>query len=617
MRSKGELFRLGAACCAASAVLLACLPAPALMMVSSGGREAVADRGWPEGVVEFANLPSRCRWVHCEGNFGWQSYTLEYRGDAAAFNEALVWFTGIRAPRLELAVREGPGKAAWSDDDDPPVDWSFSPTEAWTFHAYHNAPNWRHDHRLPDEPVPLPPPRVTLFVRPDGIQWRDVVVPPGIQVIDERTPAEKGALTGSVYDMGTGKPIREAVVHLYHREKDAKKVRPTPVDEHGRFRVEDVPEGRGYNVYVEADGYAPRHTGVYRGRTTEHREVYLAPAASAAGKVIDTNGDPVPELRIRVRDARGFDGQVYAPVEDRDFIPTDEEGRFLFTDLPEGYFSIAIDRRSDWLLLSGDLHRAPADDIRLLVARAGIRGKVVDHTGKPVSAEVAVRPLGDSVFAASSFGARSDEDGLFVRTDLAPGEYAVYVHAPDDHSHWDRLPPDARHVLVVPGKVVELELVAPLREGEEEVPPAQLQDEPAPALNVAEWVAGEPVTLESLRGTAAAIVFWRLDDESPADLAAVLNEVAATGTEVLAIHSSDGAPQALKQYANDHAARFRIARDREGPADTLGATFEQYAVAQTPTCYVIDPHGVVVYQNIPLKAMPKAVEQAKKAAKVE
>ena len=40
-------------------------------------------------------------------------------------------------------------------------------------------------------------------------------------------------------------------------------------------------------------------------------------------------------------------------------------------------------------------------------------------------------------------------------------------------------------------------------------------------------------------------------------------------------------------------------------------------MAQTPTCYVIDPHGVVVYQNIPLKAMPKAVEQAKKAAKVE
>ena len=613
MHSCGVRIRWGVTICAMAVSLLTPLPAQGLMCISSGGSEAVEDRNWPKGVLEFVNLPCRCRWVDCEGNFGWESYTLEYRGDAAAFNEALLCFARIQAPRLELAVREGPGKASWGKDENKePVDWSFSPADARTFHAYHNAPNWRTDNRLPSPPVPLPPPRVTLFVRPDGIQWVDVSVPPGIEVIDERVPKEAGALTGSVYDMATGKPVQGAVVRLFHREKDAKKIPPVTVDENGRFRVEDVPEGRGYSVYVEADGYAPRSVGVYLGHMKDHRTIYLGSLATVAGRVIDTNGDPVAGLHIRVNEARGFDGHVYEPVEDWEFAPTDEEGRFLFTDLPKGYVSIVLKHYSNWLLLSSDLYPAPADEIRLLVARCGVRGKVVDHRGSPVSADVSFWHCGDYVVSAS-YAKSSSEDGLFERTDLVPGEYSVFAHAPDDHSYWNRVPADARHVLVVPGKVVEVELQAPVPEGEEAVVPVQLKGKPAPPLDAAQWITGEPVALADLRGKAVAVVFWRLD-EAPEDFAEVLNGVAAVGVEVLAIHASDDDAQALAQYAKDHAAQFRIALDRDGPEGALGATYAQYGVTQLPTCYVIDPQGNVAYQDIPLQALPKAVEQTQQPA---
>ena len=47
-----------------------------MMMTQHGGAEPVEDRGWPKGVLKFANLPCRVSWVHMMGNFGWDSYTL-------------------------------------------------------------------------------------------------------------------------------------------------------------------------------------------------------------------------------------------------------------------------------------------------------------------------------------------------------------------------------------------------------------------------------------------------------------------------------------------------------------------------------------------------------------
>lgn len=236
--------------------------AGALIMV--GGSGPVTDMAWPKGCVEMANLTSRFRYI--EGPpFGGGEYRFEYRGGASKFNEALAQFAEIRAPKLELVVHDGPGFAgATNRDENEFVDWAFTIWNPRAFHRLHSNPT---GYYMPDAPLfrmPLPPPRIDVYVSKKGrIKWDDVKIPPDIEVVDERaeaagiTPVDGGVVVGSVYSIGTGQPIKGSAVFL----------EPTPTnetstatlsaicDEDGAFVLEQIPKGT-YKVVVWAKGYA-------------------------------------------------------------------------------------------------------------------------------------------------------------------------------------------------------------------------------------------------------------------------------------------------------------------------------------------------------------------------
>jgi len=93
------------------------------------GNTPVRDQQWPAGTLELANLPIR---LGCwEGPpFGGGETHFLYRGDTAAFQQALDLLGKINAPDLRLVVNEGPEESFWlktagKTDVDPRVDWTF------------------------------------------------------------------------------------------------------------------------------------------------------------------------------------------------------------------------------------------------------------------------------------------------------------------------------------------------------------------------------------------------------------------------------------------------------------------------------------------------------------
>jgi len=441
-------------------------PVHAWMTISTGGREPLDDIGWRKGVVEFANLPSRVSWTHVEGTNG-DSFTLKYEGDIEAFNDALTVFAKICAPRLEVVIHDWRGRGPEEREADGElVCWSFLPVNPSLFHTWHN--NFRRGRW--DPPIPAWPPRIHVYVKEKGpIEWDDVEVPHGIEVIDKRAsaapvrPVGGGLLEGGVYEISSELPIEGAsiipVIDQWNEESESVPVVVT--DENGAFKLERIPR-RGFHVNAEAERYVPRDTGVYRnaGFTYEKRAVYLARAVTVAGTVIDPDGNPVAGAQVRAHDPIGFDGLPYPMVYEPQPVITDENGRFKVTGLPKGRIHFEILRDSGWFSWSSEPYPAPARDIRLMAWPTGtVRGRVVDSESNPLPPGVWVLLIlpGDRI---EHFCDRETigENGTFELGNIPPGKYLL---GQDDSGLWDGTDPAAQAVVVKGGRVTEVALVFP------------------------------------------------------------------------------------------------------------------------------------------------------------
>jgi hypothetical protein len=471
-------------------LMLPQVPVHARFLVTQGAREPVQDRGWPKGAVEMANMSSRFRYVHVEG---FDPYRFEYQGDTREFNSALEQFAKICAPRLELLVHAGPAPQHWNwrgEGEEERVDWVFTTWNPRLFHDLHSTidplasvgggyfaflrPVSGED-LVPLFGAPLPPPRIDVYIDPEGpIRMEEVEVPEKIEVTDERmkrrfaTMCAQGVLVGQVYDMGTAKPIVGATIYLKdakgpgrkYAKQTQKTIMSAKVNEKGAFELTEIPKG-SYDVHIYADGYVSRDGGKYVSgeRSYEEKVFQLTRPVAVAGTVIDGNGNPVAAARVSAHTLAGFDGNIYAMTEPPQHSVTDKDGRFEFTGLPEGYVYLACQGawHTDTMY---EPFPAPADDIRLMAVRTGtIRGRLVDSHGSPVKkVDVSVVRRGDCAGRRRGRTTTTAEGGLFEWSDVPPGEYVVGAGVWGLVSGVD---PTARHVFVKPGETVTVEIVLP------------------------------------------------------------------------------------------------------------------------------------------------------------
>jgi protocatechuate 3,4-dioxygenase beta subunit len=131
----------------------------------------------------------------------------------------------------------------------------------------------------------------------------------------------KCSIQGQVVQEPGGQPIKKANIEVRPWEQDDGATYKAVTDAEGRFKVEDIEPG-AYGVYLERNGFLEaekrrrRHFGGHMLTLVPGQEIKdlvfrMQPAAVISGKILDADGDPVPQVNITVthyRTASGWRG---------------------------------------------------------------------------------------------------------------------------------------------------------------------------------------------------------------------------------------------------------------------------------------------------------------------
>ncbi len=427
-------------------------PARALIMTGKGD-EPVHDPGWPAGALAVANLKTRVGWW--EGPpFGGGNWNFQYRGDTAAFVEALATFAAIRAPELELAIHDEAGDSPFLKEEGKPAadtrfDWNFSVWVPSSWHRLYNNPKSVFSADQPQFRQPVAPPRLDLYLGRSVVDFSKVKVPANIRVRDLRaaaagvTPVGGAVVRADFFDMANGKPVAGA--HLLvmrlpdgaaNKAEEYKKVADAASDAEGRAQAEKIPAG-SVRISVAAPGYAPRMLAYDRLENISFRafQVSLAKVASLRGIVVDSDEKPVAGVKVRAGSSLALDGRGYPSPDspNRASVVTDDTGHFTLVELPVGFTTLSARAEGYYF---GDLftiHEVPADaEVRLRIVRAcKVHVIVTDKAGKPLAKfedgtiNVSIEPKDGAGVGKWSGSGNIKPDGTIDFTGMPDGEYRL------------------------------------------------------------------------------------------------------------------------------------------------------------------------------------------------
>lgn len=295
--------------------------------------------------------------------------------------------------------------------------------------------------------------------------------PPGTRTPAADTPKATASVRGRITAADSGRGLRRAQVSI--TGGDLPQRRTAATNARGDFEIRDLPPGR-YTVSASRSGYLSFEYGQRRpgerGKSLELGEgeamtgldIALPRGAVISGRVIDENGEAVPNVNIWVMRPEFFRGR-------RRLVPvavglrTDDIGQYRATGLAAGEYILMATLRETWVApgekkqvlgyaptyFPGAASAAEAQPVKLAAGKeasntdialiaapaASISGTARRSDGTPlVGASVT---LGQNVFGpgGSSFSsitsASVGPDGSWLIRDVPPGEYDLSVTPAD------------------------------------------------------------------------------------------------------------------------------------------------------------------------------------------
>ncbi len=272
-----------------------------------------------------------------------------------------------------------------------------------------------------------------------------------------------GSVSGTVTNAATGGPVRKAHITL----RSAEQTYTATTDAEGHFAVAGVTPGT-LQVQVECPGfqgtYRPQPIRVAEEQQVTDVTVALIPNGVITGRVLDENGDPMPQMPVEATlETYGPAGRALTP---RGSMQTDDRGVYRFFDLPAGRYYLMASNPAQaavwngrvhgeavetayvatWFPSAGDSRAATPNqlaagaelggiDIRMRKMRVyHVRGKVLaPGSQQRLDAPVILTPCQMSV--AQFLYAPILRDGSFDASGLEPGAWCATVIATTDPLH--------------------------------------------------------------------------------------------------------------------------------------------------------------------------------------
>lgn len=415
---------------------------PALALITGGaGNSLLDDPGWPTGAAAVFNVAQRVAWW--EGPpFGGGQWHAECRGNAEALNRALAKFALIDAQTKRLVVHDGVGSSFWlnpnrEDDKEAAsrIDWVFVIWQPERWKRLQQMPASLHSKMEGDAPVP----QIDVYAG-GNINWADVVVPEGIDVVDNRleahgfTVADGTVIEGAVHDLTTGTPLGgtmrlqlvEPRAEGGYRYTDVKTVAAA---DDGHWVLTSAPTG-WHRIVVSADGYVPRIVGYAIFDEQPKWSSYdtaLSRAVSVSGTVTDNAGKPLEGVRVRLGDIVTEDGETYEPLGDTELM-TDKSGRFASNKVPQAAMTVWTYKEGYCRIGLGEPIKTPAENVALTMVRAARIEVVVDfgNKAKPNSYLVNIQPEGGSKVGSWGGSGNVDASGFIKFENVPPGKYVLW-----------------------------------------------------------------------------------------------------------------------------------------------------------------------------------------------
>jgi hypothetical protein len=288
-----------------------------------------------------------------------------------------------------------------------------------------------------------------------------LAVPAMARAVPTAKEPAKASLAGTVVKEPGAEPVKKAVIELIAENQEEGGNYTATSDQEGQFKIEGIQPGR-YRMFVERPGYLEvdkqrrRSEGVVvsfgAGQELKEQTLHMIPAAIVTGRVLDEDGDPMPNVDITVfrRKASSFEPNGSAQTNDL--------GEFRIGGLLAGKYYVAATPMPNFQSLvpaqktSGDTGALPGDmayvttfypsatdraqasaielhageempvDFSLVrVHTARIRGSVAGLS-PGAKAVVMLRGKGSS---AMFNAAEVDKDGKFEILRVAPGSYTI------------------------------------------------------------------------------------------------------------------------------------------------------------------------------------------------
>jgi hypothetical protein len=470
-----EEFAMKRSVLATTMIALLTARSASALITGGEGNEPVRDPGWPAGAAAVFNTSARVAyWVGPP--FGGGQWHAECRGDAMALNAVLADFAKLDAKTKRIIVHDGVGHSFWLNPNREPAKEEAARID-WVFMVWQPT-NWQRLRELPAELDPIgardlggtPPTQIDVYVG-GNIRWEDVVLPPEIEVVDERLQAHGFSITdgtvleGHVFDLATKQPIA-AQIELQFIEPQTTggyrytQVASTTADGKGHWVLKNAPQGR-HRIVATSDGYVPRVIGYGQFDDQSGWHSYpgrLSRPAHVSGRVIDRSGQPLAGVKVQLHDvATKIDGRYESPQEYN--ATTDAEGRFRIEQVPIGESRVWVRKPGYVRPRLGLAITTPKEDVELKMFRSSQLRITVDFskTTRPEAYIVEIEPEGGSMVGSWGGSATIDANNQYSFTDVPPGRY-VLKGRPNPGSEDQQTEPTL--VVLLGGEDLEVKLVA-------------------------------------------------------------------------------------------------------------------------------------------------------------